>query len=107
MVPARAGVTKERIWLAELGTYLGYSRPALKRFAKRHGLLRKASGHAVTRVWYVSPYGAQRIIAYIRAIQGDAYLHGKQPLEGLAKRRELMAAAKLRKQLPAAGGPPP
>jgi hypothetical protein len=88
VVPQRAVVTKERIWLAELGAYLGYSRPALKKFAKRQGLLRKASGHAVTRVWYVSPYGAQRIIAYIRAIQGDAYLHGKQPLEHLERRRE-------------------
>lgn len=99
MVPARPGVTKERVWLAELGRYLGCDRAALRRFAKRQGLLKRASGHAVTRVYYVTPYGAQRLIAYIRAIQGDAYLHGKQPLEDMVRRSEREAAARLRKHL--------
>lgn len=102
VVPARTGVTKERVWLSELGTYLGHNRSALKKFAKRQGLLRRASGHAVTKAWYVSPYGAQRIIAYIRAIQGDAYLHGHQHHEKAERRKELEAAARLRKQLPIA-----
>lgn len=98
MVPARAGVTKERIWVAELGLYLGHDRRVLRKFAKRQGLLRRATGHGLDKAWYVSAYGAQRIIAYIRALQGAAYMHGKQPLEQLAHRREL----KLRKQLPIA-----
>jgi len=78
VVPERTGVSKERIWLRELCKYLHHSPVTVKRFAKRHGLLRRASGHALGKAWYVSPYGAQRIIAYIRAMQGDAYLQGRE-----------------------------
>jgi hypothetical protein len=98
VVPARAGVTKERVWLSELARYLRQRTQVLRRFAKRQGLLKKAHGHTISDLYYVSPYGAQRIIAYIRAIQGDAYLHGKQPLE----RTERQYRARLRKQLPIA-----
>jgi hypothetical protein len=102
VVPARTGVTKERIWLAELGRYLRHSPSVIRKFAKREGLLKKAHGHTISNLYYVSPYGAQRIIAYIRALQGDAYLHGHQHHEKAQKRRELDAAARLRKQLPIA-----
>lgn len=79
MVPARAGVSKERVYLTELSKYLMHNPTVVKKFAKRQGLTRKVGlGTAYGGVEYVSPYGAQRIIAYIRALQGDAYLHGKQ-----------------------------
>jgi hypothetical protein len=78
VVPMPTTRSKERIYLTELTQFLQHNPSALKKFAKREGLLRKASlGHRGS-VEYVSPYGAMRLIAYARAIQGENYLRGQQ-----------------------------
>lgn len=80
--------SKERIWLKELAQYLHHSSKTIQAFAKKHGWLRKARG-IMRYEPYVSPYAAQRIIAYIRAVQGDEYLQGRQFHEVRAREAEL------------------
>lgn len=71
--------SNERIYLKELTRYLHHDSHAVKKFAQEAGFVRKASlGTGTGPVEYVSPYAAMRIIAYIRAIQGEYYLRGKQ-----------------------------
>lgn len=92
MVPARSGATKERVYLTELAAFLEHSYPALRRFAKSHGLLKEARLGACRKgVSYVTPYGAQRLIAYARAIQGDWHLKGRD-FHGVHERDRLAHA---------------
>lgn len=78
VVPARTGVSKERIYLKDLSRYLHHNPAVVRKFAWKWDLVRLVyCGQGPRPAEYVSPYGAQRIIAYIRAIQGDAYLHGR------------------------------
>lgn len=78
VVGARAGVTKERIWINDLARYLSQSHSALRRFARKRGLMREMYVYRTgAREAYVSVYGAQRMIAYFRALQGDWYLNGQ------------------------------
>lgn len=48
------------------------------RFARKHRLLHKLrAGACKESIHYVTEYGAMRIIAHFRAIQGEWYLNGK------------------------------
>lgn len=93
MVPENRGATGERIWTTELAKYLHCDPVTLKRFARQHGLLRSARTNAARHEW-VTPYAAQRIIAYIRAMQGDAYMQGRQ----FHERRERATAKELERR---------
>ena len=83
VVPTRSEVSsaalKERVFLADLARYLHHRIGVLRKFGKKEGLIRRAGrGGAHPPAEYVSVYGAMRIIAYVRAIQGENYLHGRQ-----------------------------
>jgi hypothetical protein len=83
VVPTRSEVSsaalKERVFLKDLAKYLHHRIGVLRKFGKKEGLIRRAGlGTAHDPAEYVSAYGAMRIIAYVRAIQGDNYLHGRQ-----------------------------
>lgn len=89
MVPPYSGWDKERIYVKELAQFLHHRTGLIKRFAKEEGLLRKVScGHGRPAAYYVSPYGAMRIIAWVRAMQGQVYLEGKDYHGLRAKQRE-------------------
>lgn len=77
VVSERPAPSKERIWVKELARYLGVRATFVVRFAKRAALLRSVNIHAHGAQPYVSVYGAQRVIAYVRALQGDEYLNGR------------------------------
>ncbi len=78
MVAPRSGEPKERIFVAELAQYLNHRSSVLRKFARKRGLLHKTSlGSGRTPLDWVTPYGASRVIAYIRALQGDKYLQGR------------------------------
>lgn len=84
---------RERIWVKELAEYLHYSLPIIHRFAKRQRLTQwQSMGAARAPRAYVNPWAAMRIIAYVRACQGDEYLHGKD----FHRLREKMAEGKAR-----------
>ena len=79
MVPLPAKRTNERIFIKDLCRYLHHDAHAVRKFAREENLVRKvALGTCSTPAEYVSAHGAMRIIAYIRAIQGEYYLRGKQ-----------------------------
>jgi hypothetical protein len=87
VVPEPGRYTGEKIFLTELAAYLHHRSGDLMDFARKHGFLKRiwARGAAV---YWVHPYGAQRIISYIRALQGDHYLQGND----FHKEREQWAA---------------
>lgn len=77
VVPPRSPLRKERIYLGDLAKYLHHNPGTLIRVAKRQGWLRKTGGSCILgNVRYVSEYAAQRLIAYIRALQGAMYHQG-------------------------------
>lgn len=84
--------------MVELCQYLQHNPSALKKFAKREGLLKRASLGHYGSVEYVSPYGAMRIIAYARATQGENYLRG-QMFHELREKDKLRKRAATHKQL--------
>lgn len=98
VVPDPGDRTTERVFLTELARYLHHRSSYLKAFAKQHGFLR-SSPTQCGRAYWVRPYGAMRIIAYIRALQGDAYLQGKQFHEERAKWAEQAKRKRERKKM--------
>lgn len=87
--------------MTELAQYLGARGGILRRFAKKSGLLHRASAHSGGDLYYVSVYGAQRVIAYVRALQGDEYLNGRD-YHGLREKWRVQKAAEMaRKRLKA------
>lgn len=76
MIPRSGERTEERVFVKELVQYLHHSAPVIMAFARRKGFLRYKSAGG-NQIYWVTPYGASRIIAYVRAIQGDTYLQGK------------------------------
>lgn len=86
---AYQGPTEMRIYVMDLAGYLNHRGTAIKRFAKRAALLKGPQGGE-----YVTVHGAQRIIAYIRAIQGAEYMAGNRYHE----RRAVEAARLARKR---------
>lgn len=105
VVSERPVPSKERIWVTELAQYLGASSAIVKRFAKKRGLLHRGSAHSAGKLYYVSVYGAQRVIAYVRALQGDEYLNGRDYHRIRQQWREQQARKLARKALKAASGP--
>ena len=79
LLPGRSGHTQERVYVKDLERYLDDQVRACYRFAKRQGLLKWVSWgtSGAGGLWYVTPYGAQRVIAHIRARQGEVCLQGK------------------------------
>lgn len=78
VVPARSVPTEERIYLKELAKFLHHRTGVLRQFAKKRALLHKVSlGISKEPAEYLTPYGAMRVIAYIRALQGAEYLSGR------------------------------
>ena len=81
----------ERVFFSELQAFLGCSKPELARFARQHGLLHTAKhSSVVTRVRWVTPDGALRIIAHFRAKDGEVHMAGKgeQRQRARVQRRE-------------------
>ena len=67
VVPGRPEAYRGRVYVMELAEFLGNGAHVLKRFAKKHGFLRKAGrGGARAGIHYVSEYAALRMIAYFR-----------------------------------------
>lgn len=78
VVPARSVATEERIYLKELAKFLHHRSGVLRQFAKKRALLHTVSlGSSKGAAEYLTPYGAMRVIAYIRALQGAEYQRGK------------------------------
>jgi hypothetical protein len=72
------GDQRKKVFIKELAQYLGHPRRHVTKFARRQGLLHYASiGVGLAAVPYVTEYGAQRVIAYCRVIQGGVYVQGK------------------------------
>lgn len=89
MVPAWPGWDKERVYVKEIAQFLRHRTGLIRKFAREAGLLRKVSlGPARPGAEYVSPYGAMRIIAWVRAQQGQVYLEGKDLHAIREKQRE-------------------
>lgn len=77
VVPPRSGATNERVYILDLAQFLRIQSGQIVRLAKRWGFYRyKYYRPQLGPVAWVSPYGAMRIIAYIRACQGEMYLQG-------------------------------
>lgn len=76
MIPEAPRRADEKVFVKELSQYLHHSAVVILAFARKKGFLRhqRAGGN---KLFWVTPYGAARIIAYVRAIQGDTYLQGK------------------------------
>jgi len=78
VVAPRSGEPKERIYVVELAKYLNHRALVIRKFARQRGLLHKTSrGSGWDPIEWLTPYGASRAIAYIRALQGDKYLQGR------------------------------
>ena len=78
VVAPRSGEPKERVFVVELAQYLNHRAVVIRKFARQRGLLHRVSiGACREAIHWLTPYGAARVIAYIRALQGDKYLQGK------------------------------
>jgi hypothetical protein len=72
------GDQRKRVFVRELAEYLGHPLVRLMKFARRTGLLHYAPGGLGRMpIPYVTEYGAQRVIAYCRVVQGAVYVQGK------------------------------
>lgn len=92
-----------RVYVTELGRYLGHPLPQIYRFLRKRGLLHYASrGAAHDPTPYVTEETALRVIAHCRAIQGEVYLQGKDYQAILARQRAEIAARKARQKARAA-----
>lgn len=68
----------ERVFLIELSNYLHFDLRKLHRWAQKRDLLRFTYGMPIgTKVFWVTPLTASRLIAFARAIQGAEELAGK------------------------------
>ncbi len=78
VVAPRSGEPRERVFVVELAQYLNHRAVVIRKFARQRGLLHKTSrGSGWDPIHWLTPYGASRAIAYIRALQGEVSLHGK------------------------------
>jgi hypothetical protein len=77
VLPARSVLSKERVYLYELAEYLGCDRRVLNKHARRHRMVKKERHQCpVDYVPWVSVWNAMRLVAYIRALQGQQYAAG-------------------------------
>jgi hypothetical protein len=70
-------LSKERVYLYELAEYLGCDRRVLNRHARRHRMVKRVRFECPpVYVPTVSVRNAMRLVAYIRALQGQQYAAG-------------------------------
>jgi hypothetical protein len=78
ILPVRSVEHNDRVYLPELCKYLHHNPAYIRKFAKRQGILYRAGrGAGRQPIEYVSEWGAMRIIAHVRAIQGEIYQQGR------------------------------
>jgi hypothetical protein len=69
----------ERFYIADLALYLHTSTNAIRRWGRKQQLMKrlvlKCRGYGA--VEYFTRYGALRVIAHFRALQGEDYLRGR------------------------------
>jgi hypothetical protein len=93
-LPKRGG--GERVWIAELATYLNHSIRTLRSMARAHGWLHHSTvAPTRNRVYWVTPYAAGRLIAFARAMQGQSYMAGTDWHEW---RRKMLEESRLDKR---------
>lgn len=94
VLDARSCRSDERILLTELAQYLHQTTRSVRAWGKKQRLLKsfRMRVHGMTRdVAYFTPYGAMRVIAHFRALQGEEYLKGK---DWHAQRDKILASAR-------------
>lgn len=90
MVPARSGGPEARVWVGELAQFLNERPSRLIKYARNRGFLHRVPGTVRMRAkYYVTEYGAMRLIAYIRAWQTEQWRDGLPILEH--RRRDRLA----------------
>ncbi len=78
VLPACPGGGQERVFVMDLVRYLGCRANDLVAFARRHRLLLyKGRGGSYSSVPCLTKYGAMRVIAHFRALEGAVYLQGR------------------------------
>lgn len=70
----------ERIWITELARHLHCQSGELKRLARATNALHSCHTIRTGRVYFVYPETAMRLIASVRARQGEALSQGKDPV---------------------------
>lgn len=95
VLSGRTAPAGERVYLHELGQYLGFPVLLLAKQARRLEQLHRVRDGAYFRQ-FVTPYVAQRLIAYARAIQGEHYLCRKNYHRMLESGRRATAAYRAR-----------
>jgi hypothetical protein len=93
MVPARSGKPEARVYVRELARFLSEPSGKLVKYAKKRGFLYRTYAYGRGIVYYVSEYGAMRLIAYIRTMQGAMH-HANKPY---FERREYLRLHKQRR----------
>ena len=68
---------KERVFVTELVDYLHSTQRLVLKFCRRHGLLHRSRRFPNIKVYWVTPHGAMRVIAYVRACQGQYFIEGQ------------------------------
>lgn len=68
---------KERVFIFELQDYLHSTRRQILGFCRKHGLLHRSRQFRNAKVYWVTPHGAMRVIAYVRACQGQYFIEGQ------------------------------
>lgn len=107
MVPARSGSPEARVYVRELARFLGERPSKLLKFARSRGFLHKCGWMpGFPRQYYVTEYGAMRLIAYIRAWQAQQMKHGRTIHEWRAYRAEAKKRERLAAKRAAAVEPP-
>lgn len=77
MVPARSATPEGRVYLRELGPFLGEPITRLVKWARRRNFLYSTGAlPQFGKQYYVTDYGAMRLIAHFRMKQGEKYAEG-------------------------------
>jgi len=85
VLSSRPAWNGERIWLRDLARFLGARRGHVHKLAKKLGLWH--AGATCRDPDWVTPYGAMRLIAHIRASQQARYEKGERVHEEQARDR--------------------
>lgn len=82
IIPAWSGKPEARVYVHELAKFLNEPITVLTDYARKRGFLKRSPRHKrCPRVFHVSEYGAMRLIAYVRALQGERHMAGKRFFE--------------------------
>lgn len=103
--PPAKYVKGERFYILEICQFLRASPAALTKFLRREGHLRRIGrGGARSAVYWTTARGVALCVAHFRAIQGEAYQKGRDPLRRMDRKNALEARKKA--LLKGAGYPP-